>query len=209
MRMLFAFCMLMSALVLSSCERHGPTFQKMAAQPKYDPYEPSDFFDDGMSARPRIPGTVARGELVTDVYLETGKNGKEDGDAFPFPVTADVMNRGQQRFDIYCSECHGRLGDGNGMIPSRGFRRPPSFHTDALRAAKVGHFFDVMTNGFGSMPPYKTMIPTRDRWAIAAYLRALQASHSATIDQVPAESRAELNGVAPAAPAEHHEGGAH
>jgi len=118
----------------------------------------------------------------------------QDGDGFPFAVTADVMNRGHERFDIYCSECHGRLGDGNGMIPARGYRRPPSFHTQTLRAAKTGHFFDVMTNGFGAMPPYRTMIPSRDRWAIVAYIRALQMSQSATISDVPAEQRASFSG---------------
>lgn len=170
--------------------------QKMANQAKYDPLEPSDFFADGMSARPRIAGTVARGEADRDPYLETGKTGGQDGDGFPFAVTADVMNRGHQRFDIYCSECHGRLGDGNGMIPARGYRHPPSFHTATLRVARTGHFFDVMTNGFGAMPSYRTMIPSRDRWAIVAYIRALQASQNATIDDVPADKRAELSGGA-------------
>src|SRR6185503_14610893 len=118
-------------------------------------------------------------------YLETGKINGQDGDALPFPVTAEVMQRGHERFAIYCSECHGRLGDGNGMIPSPGYRRPPSYHTATLRAAKTGHFFDVMTNGFGAMPPYRTMIPTRDRWAIVAYIRALQLSQGATISDVP------------------------
>jgi len=166
--------------------------QKMANQAKYDPLEPSDFFADGMSARPRIAGTVARGEANVDPYFETGKINGQDGDAFPFAVTAEVMNRGHERFNIYCSECHGRLGDGNGMIPSRGLRRPPSFHTETLRAQKTGHFFDVMTNGFGAMPPYRTMIPTRDRWAIVAYIRALQTSQNATINDVPAEERGKL-----------------
>jgi len=169
--------------------------QKMANQPRYDPLEPSDFFADGMSARPRIAGTVARGEANLDPYFETGKSGGQDGDGFPFAVTADVMNRGHERFDIYCSECHGRLGDGNGMIPARGYRRPPSFHTQTLRAAKTGHFFDVMTNGFGAMPAYRTMIPPSDRWAIVAYIRALQTSQSATIDDVPPERRAGLGGA--------------
>ncbi len=178
-----------------SCQRNGPTFQKMGAQPKYDPLEPSDFFADGMSARPRIPGTVARGEVGLDPYLETGKVNGQDGDGFPFPVTPEVMARGHERFDIYCSECHGRLGDGNGMIPARGFRRPPSYHTAALRAAKTGHFFDVMTNGFGAMPPYRTMVPPRDRWAIVAYIRALQLSQGATVSDVPLEDRAKLGGV--------------
>jgi mono/diheme cytochrome c family protein len=183
--------------------------QQMANQPKYDPYEPSDFFADGMSARPRLAGTVARGEAGIDPYFETGKINGQDGDAFPFPVTADVMQRGRERFNIYCSACHGRLGDGNGMIPSRGYRRPPSYHTQALRAAKVGHFFDVMTNGFGAMPPYRTMIPPRDRWAIVSYIRALQLSQNATIDDVPPEVKAKvLSGAPVSSPASAH-GGAH
>ncbi len=118
-----------------------------------------------------------------------------DGDGFPFPVTAAVINRGQERYDIYCSECHGRLGDGNGMIPSRGYRRPPSYHTDALRNARTGHFFDVMTNGFGGMPPYAAQVPVNDRWAIVAYIRALQLSQNATEDDVPPDHHADLGGA--------------
>ncbi len=192
LRMTWALVLL---LLLAACQRNGPTFQKMGAQPKYDPLEPSDFFADGMSARPRIPGTVARGEVGLDPYFETGKINGQDGDGFPFPVTPEVMARGHERFDIYCSECHGRLGDGNGMIPARGFRRPPTFHTAALRDAKTAHFFDVMTNGFGAMPPYKTMIPPQDRWAIVAYIRALQLSRGATVNDVPPEDRAKLGGA--------------
>ena len=184
-------------------------YQKMGQQPRYDPLEPSGFFTDGMSARPRIPGTVARGELSTDPYFETGMIGGQPGDGFPMPVTAEVMDRGESRFNIYCSQCHGRLGDGNGMIPSRGFRRPPSFHTQTLRTAKAGHFFDVMTNGFGSMPPYKTMIPPSDRWAIAAYIRALQLSQGATLADVPAADQAKLGGARATSPASSTTGGGH
>lgn len=168
--------------------------QKMANQPKYDPLEPSSFFSDGMSARPRVAGTVARGELVVDDFLHTGKVAGKDGDGFPFPVTMAVMNRGQERFNIYCSECHGRLGDGNGMIPSRGYRRPPSFHTEALRNAPTGHFFDVMTNGFGAMPPYSGQVPASDRWAIIAYIRALQLAQNGTVNDLPPAERAKLGG---------------
>jgi mono/diheme cytochrome c family protein len=178
-------------LVLGGCR------QKMANQPRYDPLEGSDFFADGMASRPRLAGTVARGELGGDPYFESGLVNGQPGDGFPFAVTEAVMNRGHERFDIYCSQCHGRLGDGNGMIPSRGFRRPPSFHTLTLRNAKAGHFFDVMTNGFGSMPPYKTMISAEDRWAIAAYIRALQASQNATMNDVPLSDRAKVDGGAP------------
>ena len=164
----------------------GACRQKMAHQPRYDPLEPSDFFADGMAARPRLAGTVARGELSFNELLDTGKVGGQLADGFPFPVTREVLDRGEERFNIYCGQCHGRIGDGNGMIPSRGYRRPPSFHTDAVRARPTGHFFDVMTNGFGAMPPYKTMVSPRDRWAIVAYIRALQLSQHATAADVPA-----------------------
>jgi mono/diheme cytochrome c family protein len=190
------------ALLAAACERTGPSFQKMGRQPKYDPYEPSDFFADGMSARPRIAGTVARGEISGNPFMDSGKIGGQDGDGFPMPVTAQVLNRGHERFNIYCSECHGRVGDGNGMIPSRGYRRPPSFHTEALRNAKTGHFFDVMTNGFGAMPPYAVQVPVADRWAIIAYIRALQLSQNGTMNDVPAEERAKMGmSAAPAASA--------
>ncbi|HEX8169327.1 MAG TPA: cytochrome c [Thermoanaerobaculia bacterium] len=167
--------------------------QKMSNQPRYDPLESSDFFADGMAARPRIAGTVARGEAGGNPFFETGKMGAQVGDGFPMPVTAELIQRGHTRFDIYCSPCHSRVGDGNGMIPSRGLRRPPSFHTLALRNAPTGHFFDVMTNGFGAMPPYRTMIPPQDRWAIIAYIRALQLSQSATLADVPPADRAKLD----------------
>ena len=167
----------------------------MANQARYDPLEPSDFFGDGMSARPRVPGTVARGEITSDPFFDTGKINGADADGFPMPVTLELIDRGHERFDIYCQQCHGRVGDGNGMVPSRGYRRPPSFHTDILRKAPTGHFFDVMTNGFGAMPPYKIMIPPQDRWAIVAYIRALQLSQNATVADVPATERPKLDEV--------------
>ena len=182
----FAFSLLLSAFCLL------PSFgchQKMAHQPRYDPLESSDFFTDGMSARPRIAGTVARGELVTNEFFATGKMGGQDGNGFPIPVDAALLDRGNERFNIYCTPCHGRLGDGNGMIPSRGYRHPPTFHSDALRNQTTGHFFDVMTNGFGAMPQYGTIIPPRDRWAIIAYIRALQLSQHATAADVPANAK--------------------
>lgn len=200
-RVLMIASLLSLALLTASCR------QKMANQARYDPYEASDFFEDGMAARPRVPNTVARGELVTDPYLATGMINGQPGDGFPFPVTAQVLDRGQERFNIYCSECHGRLGDGNGMIPSRGYRRPPSYHDPRLVQAKAGHFFDVMTNGFGAMPPYRTMIPIRDRWAIAAYIRALQASHAATAADVPPAEMARLTGGESAVSPAPHGGG--
>jgi mono/diheme cytochrome c family protein len=184
---------LAALLTLAACR------QKMANQPRYDPYEPSDFFADGMSARPRIEGTVARGEISNNPFLDTGKINGQDGDGFPMAVTAAVIDRGQSRFNIYCSQCHGRIGDGNGMIPSRGYRHTPSFHTDKLRTAPTGHFYDVMTNGFGAMPPYRTMIPTQDRWAIVAYIRALQLSQNANAADLTAAQRARLDAPPPAA----------
>jgi mono/diheme cytochrome c family protein len=189
------------AIALIALTLSAGCYQKMGQQPRYDSLEPSGFFADGMSARPRIAGTVARGELSSDPYFETGMIGGQPGDGFPMAVTAEVMDRGESRFNIYCAQCHGRLGDGNGMIPSRGYRRPPSFHTETLRTAKAGHFFDVMTNGFGAMPPYKTMIPPSDRWAIAAYIRALQLSQGATMADVPAEAQAPLGGARATSPA--------
>jgi len=166
----------------------------MANQPRYDPLEPSNFFADGMSARPRIAGTVARGELAIDGFMASGKIDGVIADGFPFAVDAGVMNRGEERFNIYCSPCHGRAGDGNGMITARGYRRPPSLHTDILRAAKTGHFFDVMTNGFGAMPSYASQVPVEDRWAIVAYIRALQLSQHATMADAPPDVRAKLEG---------------
>ncbi len=165
----------------------------MQDQPKYIPLRPSEFFGDGRSERPLIEDTVARGHLDDDTAFYTGKtpDGK-DLDAFPFPVTKDVILRGQERFNVYCSPCHSRVGDGEGMIVQRGYRHPPTYHQDRLRQAPPGHFFDVMTNGFGAMPDYAAQIPPRDRWCIVAYIRALQLSQNASINDVPPEARAQL-----------------
>jgi cytochrome c553 len=194
---------LLLTLAASGCR------QKMANQARYDPLEASDFFEDGMASRPRVAGTVARGEITDNPFFDTGKMNGQVADGFPMPVTLDVVNRGQSRFNIYCSECHGRAGDGNGMIPSRGYRRPPSFHTQTLRTAPSGHFFDVMTNGFGAMPPYGKMIPPQDRWAIAAYIRALQLSQNATVADVPVTERAKLDAPPPSEAAAPAHGGSH
>jgi Cytochrome C oxidase, cbb3-type, subunit III len=160
--------------------------QDMHDQPRFKPLAKSDFYPDLRSARPPVEGTVARGQLHEDTYFYTGKVGSNPGDYMPFPVTEAVLARGRQRFDIYCSPCHSRLGDGNGMIVQRGFRSPPSYHTQRLRNAPLGYFFDVMTNGFGAMPEYATQIPPEDRWAIVSYIRALQLSQNATSADVPA-----------------------
>lgn len=157
----------------------------MQNQPYKRPLQESDFYADKRSARPLVEGTVARSDLRADTYFYTGKIGKDDGDYMPFPVTAEVMTRGQQRFNIYCSPCHGEAGDGKGMIVQRGLKHPPSYHNERLRKAPIGYFFDVMTNGFGAMLDYSQQVAPQDRWAIAAYIRALQLSQGATQADVP------------------------
>ncbi len=158
----------------------------MHDQPRFKPLARSDFYGDLRSARAPVEGTVARGQLHEDTYFYTGKIGANPGNYMPFAVTADVLARGRERFNIYCAPCHSRLGDGNGMVPPRGFpRKPPSFHEDRLRKEPLGYFFDVMTNGFGIMPDYSSQIPAGDRWCIAAYIRALQLSQNATMADVP------------------------
>ena len=164
----------------------------MHIQPKLKPAEGSTFFHDGRADRPEIPDTVARGHMRTDDLLYTGKVNGALADQFPFPVTPEVLARGRQRFNIYCSPCHDYTGSGKGMIVQRGFPAPPSYHTDRLRNAPAGHFFDVMTNGHGAMFSYASRVSTNDRWAIVAYIRALQLSQHATIDDVPASERQQL-----------------
>ena len=159
----------------------------MHVQPRYKPLAKSDFFPDQRAARPPVEGTVARGDERADAYFYTGKIGSNPGDYMPFPVTREVLQRGRERFNVYCSPCHSRLGDGNGFIPSRGFaRKPPSYHIERLRKAPIGYFFDVATNGFGIMLDYSAQISARDRWCIAAYIRTLQLSQNATAADVPA-----------------------
>jgi len=151
----------------------------MHVQPKVKPLRGSEFFADGRGSRPLIAGTVARGELRDDTYFYTGMiNGKE-GDMMPFPVNEQVLRRGQERYNIYCTPCHSETGDGNGMIVQRGYRRPPSYLDPKVLNAGIGHYYDVMTNGFGAMPDYAAQVAPRDRWAIAAYIRALQLSQRA------------------------------
>jgi mono/diheme cytochrome c family protein len=166
--------------------------QDMHDQPKYTPLRGSTFFNDGRSARPVIAGTVARGQLREDALLHTGKVNGEDATVFPFAIDAPLMARGQERYDIFCAPCHGRTGIGDGMVVRRGYRRPPSFQDERIRSAPVGHFYDVMTNGFGAMPDYATQITARDRWAIVAYIRALQLAGHATVADVPEAERESL-----------------
>jgi mono/diheme cytochrome c family protein len=163
--------------------------QMMSDEPRYKPLAASDFFADGLSARPQVAGTIARGHLHLDQAFYTGKSGGVPVTSFPVAVTRDLLVRGRERFDIFCSPCHGRLGTGDGVVVERGFRSPPSYHIDRLRNAPVGHFFDVMTNGFGAMSSYASRVPAADRWAIAAYIRALQLSQHATLADAPANTR--------------------
>ncbi|HWF46926.1 MAG TPA: cytochrome c [Bryobacteraceae bacterium] len=160
--------------------------QDMHDQPRYKAFAATPFFGDGRSARPAIDDTVARGQLETDTARFTGKVNGQDIAYFPIQITRSDLERGQERFDIYCSPCHGHLGDGNGQIVMRGLRHPPSYHEDRLRNAPVGHFFDVITNGYGSMYSYASRIPVDDRWRIIAYIRALQYSQDAPPQAVPA-----------------------
>jgi len=166
----------------------------MHVQPRYNPYDPTDFFGDGQSARLPVAGTVPRGDLTLgpDELLYTGKLNGQPSEAFPFPVTKEIVERGRERYDVFCSPCHGYTGDGDGMIVQRGFRRPPSLYDDRLKTAAAGHYFDVITNGFGAMPSYASRVEPDDRWRIAAYIRVLQLSENAAIDDVPPDQRAQL-----------------
>jgi len=167
--------------------------------PSYDPLQEAPFFANGAASRMLVANTVARGQLREDELFYTGKVNGQPSTEFPMAVTPEVMARGQERFNVFCSPCHGRTGMGNGMIVQRGFRQPPSYHDERLRNAPVGYFFDVMTNGFGAMQDYAAQVPPADRWAIAAYIRALQLSQGATVADVPADRRSDLDRPAPPA----------
>ncbi len=170
----------------------------MAKQPKYQrPYQVSDFFEDGQSSRPLVAGTVARGQLRVDRAFYEGMQGDKLIDHVPMKVDRAVLERGRERFNIYCSPCHGRVGDGDGMIVRRGLSPPPSFHEPRLRDAPAGHFYHVITNGYGAMYSYASRVPPDDRWAIVAYIRALQLSQHAGLADVPAEERSKLEATAP------------
>jgi mono/diheme cytochrome c family protein len=175
----------------------GCNEQDMVVQPKLKPYQESALFADGQSARPLVPGTVARGQLNVDPAYDTGKTGDLLVEKIPARVKVDkaLLARGQERYNIYCSPCHSRSGDGHGMIVQRGFPSPPSFHDQRLLDAPAGHFFHVMTNGYGAMYSYASRIPAEDRWAIVAYIRALQLSQHATLDDVPEKERPRLEGI--------------
>ena len=167
----------------------------MQDQPKYIPLRPSTFFEDGRSERPLIEGTIPRGHLDDDAAFYTGKgpDGKTFLETFPFPVTRQTIDRGQNRFNVYCSPCHGRLGFGDGKIVRRGFKHPPSYHSDRLRQVPAGYIFDVITNGFGAMPDYAAQVAAADRWAIVSYIRTLQLSENGTVNDVPPDARGQLS----------------
>jgi len=183
--------------------------QDMQDQPKMKPYRGTSFFGDGLSMRQPVPGTIPRGYLRSDSVLFTGKKEKpagqasaspspaagasanayaDDTDTFPFPITVATVERGRQRYDIFCSVCHGLTGHGDGMIVRRGYRQAANFHEDRLRQAPVGHFFDAVTNGWGAMPSYAPQIPVQDRWAIIAYIRALQLAEPKSPPTAPGAS---------------------
>ena len=181
-------------LVLTGCRRD------MQDQPKYKPLGQSTFFPDGRMSRPLIVGTVPRGALNVNTGFYEGKVNNELIDYFPIPVDKALMLRGQNRYEIYCTPCHGRVGNGLGMIVRRGLKQPPSYHIDRLRTAPVGHFFDVMTNGYGAMLSYSAQIQPRDRWAIIAYVRALQYSQNANINDLPPDIRTQIPASSTVAP---------
>jgi mono/diheme cytochrome c family protein len=180
----------LAALVLLSagCELR----QAMYDQEKYEPLEASSFFADGLSFRDPVPGTVARGQLRLDAHLYEGKVNGELATTLPVALTRDLLLRGRERYDIFCSPCHDRTGAGNGMVVQRGLKPPPTLHQQRLRDMPVGHFFDVITNGFGVMYSYASRIPAEDRWAIAAYIRTLQLSQNLEFNQLPAEDQGQL-----------------
>jgi hypothetical protein len=184
----FWVCALLASILVAGCR------QDMHVQPRYEPEDPSTFFADGRSERPPVEGTVARGHLRTDELLYTGRVNGAVADIFPFAITAPDLSRGRERYNIYCSPCHDYTGGGNGMIVQRGFPSPPSFHLERLRQAPAGHFFEVMTNGFGLMYSYASRASPEDRWRIAAYIRALQLSQHGSAGDVPDFERPTLTG---------------
>jgi mono/diheme cytochrome c family protein len=172
-----------SALLLAGCSLK----QDMAYQPKNRPLSPSDFFTDGRSERPLLENTVPRGSIANDA-LSVPK----ESNAFPLPVTQELLERGEDRYKIFCTPCHGLQGDGNGMVSMRGMKHPPTYHQDRLRQVPNGYIYDVITNGFGAMLGYSAQIPPADRWAVVAYVRALQLSRNAKVSDLPADVREKL-----------------
>ena len=173
-------------LLFSACA------QQMGTQPHVRPLEPSAIFPNEQSARPLVAGTVPTGYTRTNHRLEPPASFDPNADTLPFPLTSEVLERGRERYNIYCSACHGLTGEGNGMVVQRGFSRPPSYFEPRLRQAPLGHFYDVIKNGYGAMASYAVQVEPKDRWAIAAYIRTLQASRSVPVAEAPVEKRAQL-----------------
>jgi hypothetical protein len=182
----------MTAAVILFLSSSTACRQDMHDQPKHEPLEESLFFSDRRSSRPLVGGTVARGQLRIDEHFHTGKEDGQLVETLPFSVTQEVLERGRQRYVIFCSPCHDRTGSGQGIVVQRGFRLPPSFHSQRLREAPVGHFFDVITNGYATMYSYATRIPPWDRWAIVAYIRALQLSQHASLEELSEQEQDHL-----------------
>ena len=180
---------LVAVAVAAGCRRD------MQDQPRYKPLGRNTFFRDQRDSRPAVADTIARGRLDPDSVWATGRANGEPVRTIPVALTPELLARGRERYDVFCSPCHDRTGVGNGMIVQRGFRQPPSFHLERLRDAPDGHFFDAITKGFGVMPDYAQQVPIADRWAITAYIRALQLSQWATLADVPAAERRALEGA--------------
>lgn len=205
-RLLTCALLAVSTAVAAGCR------QDMHDTPRYETFEANHNMPDGRASRAYPAGTVARGQLRDDEHFYTGKVNGEFAAEFPFPVAAADLARGQERFTVYCTPCHGQLGDGKGMVVQRGLRQAATYHQDRLREAAPGYLYDVISNGFGAMQGYAEQVPPRDRWLIAAYVRALQLSQNAKVDDVPAADRGRLDApaasheaaeAAPAARAEH------
>jgi mono/diheme cytochrome c family protein len=184
-RLLLGICGAAGIFLLAGCDN---LHQDMGNQPKNKPLSPSDFFADGRSERAPVENTVARGALDNDELVVA-----KESNNFPVPVNEALLERGEDRYKIFCTPCHGLQGDGNGMVAMRGMKHPPSYHIDRLRQSPNGYYYDVITNGFGQMYSYSAQIPPRDRWAIIAYLRALQLSRNAHVAELPADVREKLN----------------
>jgi hypothetical protein len=184
-RFLFVVCAAACLVFSAGCQYLR---QDMADQPKNRPLSPSDFFADGRSERPLVENTVAHGAIADDELFVP-----KDSNAFPLSLNRELLDRGEERYKIFCTPCHGLQGDGHGMVAMRGMKPPPSFHQDRLRQEPNGYIYDVVTNGFGAMYGYSAQIPPRDRWAIIAYVRALQLSRNAKAADLPAELREKLN----------------
>jgi hypothetical protein len=182
--MVTGFCAAILSVAAAGCQIQ----QDMAHQPKSKPLSPSTFFDDGRSERPALENTVARGSVADDDLFIP-----KDSNAFPLPLTPQLLKRGQERYKIFCTPCHGVQGDGNGMVAMRGMKHPPTYHQARLREVPNGYIFDVITNGFGGMLGYSAQVPPSDRWAIIAYVRALQLSRNAPLSELPPDLRDKLN----------------